>query len=305
MRSILFGVLVFGASAWGLGYWMNSAPGTASKGQSAAASEEEQLLADRLESLCSELSGNSSASALGDLESHLRRLRLDAAVMELGPTRALECSIAGFSRNRENVVVVAGLTKLGANQNASGASVLAELTRELSASRSDYTLRMVWIENDLRAGAKAYEAALTARGEKVRGCIVLDRVGIYSTNGSQQRWPWFARAYQEARADTITFQSNIASRAWMEQNTREFRQRAKLPTAALSAPASWLSCAELGWLETDWDVVVVTDTGAWRDTRGGGALDTPERLNYTAMARLTQGLAASVSAVAKRDRPKL
>jgi hypothetical protein len=87
----------------------------------------------------------------------------------------------------------------------------------------------------------------------------------------------------------------------LETIVGEFRLRSKQPSAALSAPESWLSMGETAWMRSPQPHVHVSDSGIWRGTQP----EAPECLDVPAMARIAHGLAASATALARRNRLKL
>lgn len=297
MRGAILGLAVFAASAYGLGYWMNSAPGSASKGQVPALSDEEQDSEGRILALVESLHGLDPQTALDEIEALLRRARIETR----RDGNCLEATLAGGSRGRENLLLA---TRVDAD-HVSGPAVLAETTRLLAQSHTDHTVRCLWF-----AGAQSvsdYEKSMRARNENLRGWIVLDGVGRCQSSGLQQHWPWFAAPFQHAGTDSLVFQSGIGSRGWLETVVREFRMRSRQPSAALSAPEDWLSPGRTAWSESPLEHVFVSDTGPWR-TAGNSAPGTreqPAALDGACMARTAHGLSASAVALARRNRLKL
>jgi hypothetical protein len=274
-----------------MGYWMNSAPGTQSKGAVIELLDEEQESAGRIESWVEALHAQPVLHQLDKLESGLRRARVDAR-------RAadwLEVTVGGSGRARENLL----LGVLLRPEESSGAAVLAQTAVLLSQAHLDYTVRCYWIASP--AGVEQIEQSLGARNEGIRGWLVLGRLGRFAERGATQHWPWFAASFQEPRADTVLFESGIGSRGWLETIVGEFRLRSKQPSAALSAPESWLSMGETAWMRSPQPHVHVSDSGIWRGTQP----EAPECLDVPAMARIAHGLAASATALARRNRLKL
>ncbi len=291
MRGTVLAVLVLAASVYGVGYWMSHGPGTASKGRVGALLDEEEDSERRIIDQAEALAGVDGAPALEDLERVVRRYRVDLRSQD----RFLEASMAGTGTVRENLVVAASVGE----GRLSGPAVLTEMVRILADSHLDFTVRCVWLSG---AGSlKAYETDLQQRGERVRGWIVLDSVGRFASGGTKQFWPWYTRAFQDAGPEAITFQAGIGSRSWMETVVRDFRIRARLPSAVLCAPECWLSMGITPWKEAGADQVFVSDTGPWR----GVNREDPSSLNGPAMAQLTHGLAATVVALSRRNQPKL
>lgn len=291
MRGVWLGVLVCAGSAWGMGYWMNSAPGTPSKGELPALLDEEQESAARIEGWVEALHGQPVSGQLDELESGLRRARVDAR-REAG---WLEVTVGGTGRARENLLLAVLLRP----EESSGAAVLAETARLVSKAHLDYTVRCYWIAAPV--GVEQIEQSLGARNEGIRGWLVLGRLSRFPERGAMQHWPWFAASFQEPRADTVLFESGIGSRGWLETLVGEFRLRSKQPSAALSAPESWLSPGETAWMRSPHAHAHVSDSGAWR----GSQPEESGRMDAPAMARIAHGLSASAAALARRNRLKL
>jgi len=83
-----------------------------------------------------------------------------------------------------------------------------------------------------------------------------------------------------------------------------FRARSRFPVAQRAAPGfvpgvAWSD--QLSFWRAGYPAVMVTDTAFYRNPHYHRASDTPARLRYPEMARVVEGLAAAVAALAGRE----
>jgi hypothetical protein len=189
----------------------------------------------------------------------------------------------------------------GANDNGSGTAALTEIARLLKSQPAPkQRLRLVFFVNeeppyfhtDLM-GSRRYAALIKERGEQVSGMISLETLGAFSdTPGSQTYPPPFGLVLPDT-ANFISFVAMPGSRAWMHKIIGSFRSHAKFPAIGAVAPASvqgadWsdhASFADLGI-----PALMITDTAVFRYAHYHRPTDTPDKLDYDKLARITTGL---------------
>lgn len=96
----------------------------------------------------------------------------------------------------------------------------------------------------------------------------------------------------------IGFVSNLASRRTMHRVVSAFRARSDFPCEHL-ATFAWVPGVawsdQLSFWREGYPVVMVTDTAFYRNPFYHSSLDTPEKLNYTKMAQVVEGLCGAVA----------
>lgn len=226
--------------------------------------------------------------------------------VELSPiARPGEGRLPGDGRREEIVIMGAHYDSSrhspGANDNASGCAALLEVARLLAGRRGERTLRLVFFAAEEppffateAMGSRAYARRSAAAGEEITAMFALDSLGYYSdAPGSQRHPPPLGLVYPD-RGSFLAFTSNVASLGLLRRSVATFRAAVPFPTEGLAAPA-WLP--GVAWSDhasfwrAGYPAVLITDTAVYRDPAYHRSKDTPERLDYLRLARVTQGLA--------------
>lgn len=196
----------------------------------------------------------------------------------------------------------------GANDNGTGVAALLELTRCLAQHRPRRTLRFVAFVNEepplfwTRAmGSHVYARAARKRGDDIRAMLSLETIGYYSDAPGSQRYPPFLKWFYPERGNFIAFLANPRSRALLKRAVAAFRAATDFPAEHLTASAlvpgvGWSD--QLSFWQAGYPALMVTDTALYRYPYYHTAQDTPDKVDYGALARVTQGLCAVVEALA-------
>ena len=199
----------------------------------------------------------------------------------------------------------------GANDNGTGVAALLELSRCLADRRPRRTIRFVAFTNEepplfwtRDMGSEVYVRAARERGDDIRAMISLETLGYYSDAPGSQRYPLFLGWFYPDRADFIGFVSNVSSRALLGQTVAAFRAASDFPEEHIAAPA-WVP--GVGWSDqlsfwlAGYRAVMVTDTALYRYPWYHTAQDTPDKLDYTRLTRITHGLCGAIAALADME----
>ncbi len=225
----------------------------------------------------------------------------------------LEVTIPGSQRASEIVLAGAHYDTVegspGADDNASGVAGLIEIARELRASAPARTLKLVAFVNEEppffyfgEMGSKVYARAARARGDDIRLMLSLEMLGCYRDELGSQAYPPLLKWFYPPRGNFIAFVSNLRSRRALAEFTRAFRAHCEFPSERLVSPGfvpgvSWSD--QLSFWRAGYAGVMVTDTAFYRYPHYHRPSDTPERLRYPEMARVVQGLARALAALAQ------
>ncbi|PMR75182.1 M28 family peptidase [Billgrantia endophytica] len=326
---ILAGLLFLASMAGGAGYWLVlHMPGSSHEGTPPPLDEEGQVLRDRLHGHVRVL-----AEEIGERHywmadrMHAAADAIEAAFREAGheplrhpvPTGSqvfdnIEVRLPGNGLEEEILVVGAHYDTVrgspGADDNASGVAVLIELARLLRDAELDRSLRLVAFANEEipffgsdAMGSLRYARQARAEDANIVGMMSLEMLGYYSdAPGSQYHPPLLGHFYPD-RGDFVAFIGNMRSRQLVRQAIGAFREHAHVPSEGLAAPELIRDIRRSdhwAFWEMGYPAVMLTDTANFRNPYYHGPNDTPERLDYETMARLTEALAKALETMARR-----
>lgn len=195
----------------------------------------------------------------------------------------------------------------GANDNGSAVALLLELSRAFAAVEPSHTVRFVAFVNEeppfRLEGSDHYAQACKERGDRIRGMISLETVGFYSDREDLQRYPPLLGWLYPDRADFVAFVSNLGSFGWFRRCLSAFRGSTGFPSQGAVLPSL---VSGVGWSDhasfwrQGYDALMITDTAFYRYRHYHEPTDTPDRLEYPAMARLAEGLEGMLGRLLER-----
>ncbi len=224
----------------------------------------------------------------------------------------LEATRTGQSRPSEIVLIGAHYDSVqgspGANDNASGVAALLEISREFAQLTPDCSVRFVAFVNEEppffywdQMGSMVYAKAARARSDDIKLMVSLEMLGCYSDEPGSQSYPLPLRFFYPDRGNFIAFVANLRSRKPLHRLVAAFRAHSDFPAESLATfefipGVAWSD--QLSFWREGYPGLMVTDTAFYRYAYYHTALDTPEKLNYPAMARVVLGLQQAVATVA-------
>lgn len=189
----------------------------------------------------------------------------------------------------------------GADDNASAVAALIELARLLKGHAPGRTLKLVAFTNEEppfffwgEMGSQVYARAARRREENVRMMLALEMLGYYRDEPGSQAYPPLFRHFHPDRGNFIAFVSNLRSRHAMRRAARAFRGHSDFPLET-TATFGWIPGVawsdHISFWREDYRAFMCTDTAFYRNPYYHSAQDTPEKLDYPRLAKLTEGLA--------------
>lgn len=200
----------------------------------------------------------------------------------------------------------------GANDNASGVAVLLELSRMAAIDRAG-GLRFVAFTNEeppffftREQGSRLYAGRARRRGDAIALMIALETMGYYRSEPGSQRYPPVFRWFYPKRGDFIALVSNLRSLPRMRRLARAFRAHSDFPLE-YAAVFAWIPGVawsdHLSFWMNGYRALMVTDTAFYRYPYYHSAQDTPEKLDYERLARVTDGLYRALRALTGAGAP--
>jgi hypothetical protein len=189
----------------------------------------------------------------------------------------------------------------GANDNGTGVAATLELARLLKDLNPEATrIRYVLFVNEEPPyyrthdmGSWRYARQLSERGERVRGMISLETIGFFSDKpGSQEFPPPFGLIYPSV-GNFVAMVGMPASRGFLHEVIGAFRKTTPFPTIGGVAPDA---VPGIGWSdhwafrEFGFPAIMLTDTAPFRYPHYHLPSDTPDKIDYPKLARITKGI---------------
>ncbi len=193
----------------------------------------------------------------------------------------------------------------GADDNASGVAALLEL------ARLGLPVRCVAFANEElpyshgdEMGSFVYARRAREHGERIDGMFSLEMLGCYSDAPGSQRYPPVIGWFYPDRGNFIAFVGDLGARRLVRRAHALFRKHSDFPSESLAAPAfvpGINRSDHWSFRRVGYPALMVTDTAYNRYPHYHRPTDTPEKLDYERMARVTLGLAGMLGELARAD----
>jgi Zn-dependent M28 family amino/carboxypeptidase len=181
-------------------------------------------------------------------------------------------------------------------------AALIELARLLKDTTPERTLRLVAFANEEppfftsgEMGSQVHARRARDRGERVSAMLSLETLGYYSEQPGSQQYPFPLGLVYPATGNFVGFVGNLGSARLVRRCVELFRAAAAFPSQGGALPGA---IPGVGWSDhwsfwqEGYEAVMVTDTALYRYPWYHSPGDTPGRLDYGRLARVTHGLAA-------------
>jgi hypothetical protein len=296
--------------------WMTSVPGKSWEGPLPPLGPVERDLAGRLRghvvAIGSKPHNIGHAGAYAEAAAYIERTLVAQgyAVVrqpyDAGLAVNLEAVIEPVSARAPTLVVGAhydsARTAPGANDNGSGTAALLELARLLADLRgkANVRIRLAFFANEEppffktdRMGSLVYARALADRGQKPDAMFSLETLGFYRDTPGSQHYPFPLGALYPDTGNFVAFVGTVSARPLVRKAMGQFRAVAQFPSVGGTAPGfvqgiDWSDHWSFGQIGVP--ALMITDTAPFRYPHYHTSRDTPDKLDYDRLARVTAGL---------------
>ncbi|WP_420472707.1 M28 family peptidase [Noviherbaspirillum sp. ST9] len=304
----------------GVGY-MTSMPGESFRGPLPPLTSEEESLAHRLrehvEHIAREEHNTANPGQLDDVARYLEStlagfgyaVKQQIFSVDGNRVRNLEVSVRspGPAEGKPRIVVVgahydSAPGTSGANDNATGSAAVIELARALQETKPEpgHEIRLVLFVNEeapyfktAQMGSLHHASDMKTRGENVAAMLSLETIGYYALEKGSQRYPPPLAALYPDTGNFLAFVGDLGARELVRDVLASFRRHAKFPSEGLAAPATvpgvdWSD--HWSYRKHGYPALMITDTAPYRYPYYHTAQDTPDKLDYTLLARVVKGI---------------
>jgi Peptidase family M28 len=321
---LLLAVLVIGVLAVGGAVWYSlGTAGRSYEGPLPALSAPERDLTQRLrahvEAIASEPHNVKYPAALERsaryIEQVLKRYghAVEAQVYEVDGQAVRNIAVtinASRTKPRRRTVVVGAhydswLDAPGANDNGSGTAAVLELARGLAKiETTDTNVILVLFVNEEPPyfktpdmGSVRFAKMLADRKEPVAAMLSLETIGYFTDQKDSQRYPVPFDKVFPTTGNFVSFVALPGSRDLMHQVIATFRATTKFPSIGGVAPGHF---AGIDWsdhwafTELGYQALMITDTAVFRYPHYHKSTDTPDKIDYERLARVTKGVERAI-----------
>jgi Zn-dependent M28 family amino/carboxypeptidase len=190
----------------------------------------------------------------------------------------------------------------GADDNASGVAAVLEIACLLAEGGPSRRVRCAFFANEEPPwfqtgdmGSLHYARRAREKGEEVAAMLSLESIGYYVEGAGTQRYPFpLGLAYPDT-GNFLGLVSDRRCRALLHQVQQSFQAHTTFPVVAAALPAwvpgvAWSD--QWAFWQHGFPAIMVTDTAPFRHPDYHAEADTPERLDYRALATVTGALTA-------------
>lgn len=196
----------------------------------------------------------------------------------------------------------------GADDNASGVAVLIELAGILCRKPPPVPVRLAAFGSEEpphfstpEMGSAFHARRVKQAGEDLIGMLSLEMLGYYDDRPGSQKYPPLLERFYPPSGSFLALVSDLGSMRFMRR-LRDALAPTGFPIETASLP-QWVPGVSLSdhlpfWKE-GFRAAMLTDTAMYRNPNYHEPTDTPDTLDYSRMASLTESLAVALQGVSQ------
>lgn len=193
----------------------------------------------------------------------------------------------------------------GADDNASGTAGLLELGRLLHGKKLDkridlvaYTLEEPPFFRTNYMGSAVHAQSLINDSIEIKGMICLEMIGYFNEAKGSQDYPIsLLKAFYPNSGNYITVVGKLDQGTFIRNVKQLMKQGSNIPVESISAPSDLVGIDfsdHLNYWKYNYNAVMISNTGFYRNKNYHTALDTHEKLNYEKMAKVIESVCFTV-----------
>lgn len=216
----------------------------------------------------------------------------------------LAVEIPGRSKPDEIVIVGAHYDTVsyspGANDNGSAVAALLELSQFFSGKSPGKTIRFVAFANEeppffktSQMGSLVYAKGCQKRRENIVAMICLETIGYYREEPRTQKYPLPLSVFYPDKGNFIAVVGNFRSKPLVRSFARNFMDESDFPVecAAIFGFITGINWSDhWAFWQCGYPAIMITDTALFRYPYYHSVEDTPDKLDYHSLARVTFGI---------------
>jgi hypothetical protein len=232
--------------------------------------------------------------------------RVDVQSFQVGQVTCVNLAVEILGETRPDEIVVVGAHydtvpgSPGANDNGSAVAAMLELSRLFKGRSTGKTLRFVAFANEeppffktRSMGSFVYAERCSKARENIVAMLSLETIGYYRDEPGTQKYPFPFRFFYPHTGNFITVVGNLRSKPLVQSFSRHFMEASDFPLEC-AAPFGFLTGIDWSDQWSFWrfgyPAVMITDTALFRYPYYHSPFDTPDRVDYQALARVTHGI---------------
>ena len=199
----------------------------------------------------------------------------------------------------------------GANDNGSGVAALLEISRLFKPELPHSTIRFVAFTNEEppffktgSMGSRVYAEECRRRGDHIIGMVCLETIGYYRDQRKTQRYPFPLSLFYPDKGNFVAVVGNLASKSLVLTFTEHFMEEMDFP---VECGALFGFIPGIDWSDhwsfwrSGYPAIMITDTALYRYPYYHSSQDTPDKIDFHSLAKVTYGTFRALQRMAAGD----
>lgn len=191
----------------------------------------------------------------------------------------------------------------GADDNASGVAGILEIARMLKANQPTLKYRIDLVAYTLeeppyfrtdKMGSAVHAKYLHDNNIPVKAMMCLEMIGYFSDEKDSQDYPiGLLKMFYPNKGNYISVVSKFGNGGWTRKVKKGMKRGSDIKVTSINAPSSVTGIDfsdHLNYWKYDYEALMITNTGFYRNKNYHQPTDVPETLDYVRMAEVIKGV---------------